>query len=87
MTIKDICFRSRAIHSSAPAERAAIVAVAADKVAFRGLFLTADLATRIARVGHRAGDASDADARVAERQESCALGPLDWFRGRRLGDA
>jgi len=65
---------------AAPAERAAIAAVAAeDNVAFRGLFLTADLATRIARVGHRAGDASDADARVAERQESYALGPLDWF--------
>jgi hypothetical protein len=47
-------------------------------VAFRGLFLTADLATRIARVGHRAGDASDADATVAARQESYALGPMDW---------
>jgi uncharacterized protein len=62
-----------------PAERAAIAAVAAeDKVAFRGLFLTADLATRIARVGHRAGDASDADATVAARQEQYALGPMDW---------
>jgi hypothetical protein len=65
---------------AAPAERAAIAAVGAEnKVTFRGLFLTADLATRIARVGHRAGDASDADARVAERQESYPLGPMDWF--------
>jgi aminoglycoside phosphotransferase family enzyme/predicted kinase len=65
---------------AAPAERAAIAAVGAEnKVTFRGLFLAADLATRIARVGHRSGDASDADARVAERQESYALGPLDWF--------
>ncbi len=64
---------------AAPAERAAIAAVAAEhKVAFQGLFLTADLATRIARVGHRAGDASDADASVAEQQESYALGPLEW---------
>jgi aminoglycoside phosphotransferase family enzyme/predicted kinase len=64
---------------AAPAERAAVAAVAsATDVAFRGLFLTADLATRIARVGNRAGDASDADTAVAERQESYALGPMDW---------
>jgi hypothetical protein len=36
------------------------------------------MATRIARVGRRAGDASDADARIAERQESYALGAMDW---------
>ena len=64
---------------AAPAERAAMATVAAaSKVAFRGLFLTADLATRIARIGHRAGDASDADAMIAARQESYALGPMDW---------
>jgi uncharacterized protein len=64
---------------AAPAERAAIAAVATTaNVAFRGLFLTADLATRIARVGHRAGDASDADASVATRQEGYAFGPMDW---------
>ena len=34
-------------------------------VPFRGLFLTADLATRVARVGTRERDASDADAAVA----------------------
>lgn len=45
---------------------------------FRGLFLTADLATRIARIGSRARDASDADRSVAERQENYDLGPLDW---------
>jgi uncharacterized protein len=65
---------------AAPAERAAIAAVGAEnKVAFRGLFLTADLTTRIARVGHRTGDASDADAMIAERQEGYELGPMDWF--------
>jgi uncharacterized protein len=60
-------------------ERAAVAAVAsATNVAFRGLFLTTDLATRIARVGHRAGEASDADAMVAAQQEGYALGPMAW---------
>jgi aminoglycoside phosphotransferase family enzyme/predicted kinase len=64
---------------STPAERAAISAVAlAGRVAWQALFLTADLATRIARVGHRAGDASDADAAIARQQESYALGSMDW---------
>ena len=47
---------------------------------FHGLFLTADLATRIARVGSRSHDASDADAAVAHRQESYDLGMIDWAR-------
>ena len=60
-------------------ERAAIAAVAARRGgAFRGLFLTADLATRIARVGGRAGDASDADAAVARQQQSFALRAIEW---------
>ena len=64
---------------AAPAERVAIAAIATqNNVAFRGLFLTTDLATRIARIGRRAGDASDADVKVAERQESYALGLIDW---------
>jgi aminoglycoside phosphotransferase family enzyme/predicted kinase len=64
---------------SAPAERAAMVGVAlASNVAWQALFLTADLATRIARVGLRAGDASDADAAIARQQESYALGSMDW---------
>jgi predicted kinase len=49
-------------------------------VSFRGIFLTADLATRRARVGSRHGDASDADAAVVERQEQYDLGALDWAR-------
>ena len=60
-----------------PAERAAI-AKAADGAAFHGLFLTADLQTRLARVSTRAGDASDADAAVARRQEKFDLGRMDW---------
>ena len=58
-------------------ERAAIVK-AGDGVAFHGLFLTADLATRLSRVGGRKGDASDADAAVARRQEQYDLGDLQW---------
>jgi aminoglycoside phosphotransferase family enzyme/predicted kinase len=46
--------------------------------AFHGLFLTAGLATRIARVGGRRNDASDADAAVARAQEDYALGTLNW---------
>jgi hypothetical protein len=58
-------------------ERAAIAQAAAGK-AFHGLFLTADLATRLARVGGRKGDASDADAAVARRQEQYDLGAMQW---------
>jgi aminoglycoside phosphotransferase family enzyme/predicted kinase len=49
-------------------------------VLFRGLFLEADLATRIARVGGRSRDASDADAAVARAQESYDLGAVGWTR-------
>jgi aminoglycoside phosphotransferase family enzyme/predicted kinase len=45
---------------------------------FQGLFLTADLATRVARVSGRQGDSSDADARIARAQEQYDLGALDW---------
>jgi aminoglycoside phosphotransferase family enzyme/predicted kinase len=47
-------------------------------VTFHGLFLVADLATRMARVGARQGDASDADSGVARAQEQYALGHNDW---------
>ena len=47
-------------------------------VRFWGLFLTADLKTRLARVGTRSRDASDADAAVVRIQEDYELGPLDW---------
>ena len=46
--------------------------------AFHGLFLTADLATRMARVGARVHDASDADAKIAQSQESYDLGRIGW---------
>jgi aminoglycoside phosphotransferase family enzyme/predicted kinase len=66
---------------AAPQERADIAAAAqAAGASLRGLFLTADLETRIARVGSRVGDASEADANVARRQEDYDLGALDWTR-------
>ncbi len=60
-----------------PDERSAI-AQAAGTAPFHGLFLTADLATRVARVGSRSGDVSDADAAVARAQQHYDLGALDW---------
>jgi predicted kinase len=62
-----------------PHEREPLAAAAKSaNVPLRGLFLTADLATRIGRVGGRSHDASDADAAVARAQENYDLGPLDW---------
>ena len=64
-----------------PQERAVMErSASALGVPFHGLFLDADLATRVARVGARSGDASDADAAVARAQESYDLGALDWAR-------
>jgi predicted kinase len=62
-----------------PDERAAIASIAHEmRVPFHGLYLTAALATRLARVGDRIHDASDADAAVARQQEDYDLGRLDW---------
>jgi aminoglycoside phosphotransferase family enzyme/predicted kinase len=62
-----------------PRERDAIAAAAKSaNMRFEGLFLTVNLATRIARVGARAHDASDADETVARAQEHYELGALDW---------
>jgi aminoglycoside phosphotransferase family enzyme/predicted kinase len=46
--------------------------------AFSGLFLTADLGTRMARIERRQGDASDATREVAVMQETFATGHVDW---------
>jgi aminoglycoside phosphotransferase family enzyme/predicted kinase len=62
-------------------ERDAIARIAQDAMPgtrFHGLFLTADLDVRVARVGTRTGDASDADAAIARAQEQYDLGELDW---------
>jgi predicted kinase len=59
-----------------PAERAQLAQTAG--TALHGLFLIADLATRMARVGGRELDASDADAAVARAQEQYDLGTIGW---------
>jgi hypothetical protein len=60
-------------------ERAQIAELAAKLgVGFVGLFLTADLATRLARIERRKDDASDATRSVALKQEAAALGVVDW---------
>jgi predicted kinase len=62
-----------------PNERATVTEVArTNKLDFHGLFLTVDMATRIARVGSRVNDASDAGAEIARKQEDYDLGNLDW---------
>ncbi len=62
-----------------PQERAAVAEAAkAANFPLRGLFLTADIETRVSRVGGRARDASDADPTVARAQERYEVGPLDW---------
>ena len=59
------------------AERAQIAQAAGDG-SLHGLFLTAPLTTRIARVGLRTGDASDANADIARQQERYDLGAMAW---------
>ena len=62
-------------------ERAAIERAAAAAAAdFHGLFLVADLPTRLTRIGARGPDASDADAAVARRQEEFDLNSLTWAK-------
>ena len=64
-----------------PEERAAIAEAAKSaRLPLQGLFLTADTATRLSRVGGRVRDASDADSAVAQAQERYELGHLDWAR-------
>ena len=60
-------------------ERASIPVIAGRRnAAFCGLFLTADLATRMGRIERRYGDASDATREVAAMQETFATGQMDW---------
>jgi aminoglycoside phosphotransferase family enzyme/predicted kinase len=62
-------------------ERNAIAAAARQsRVRFRGVFLTANLDVRLARVATRTHDASDADAKVAREQESYDRGVIDWSK-------
>jgi predicted kinase len=62
-----------------PQERGAIAEAAkSGNFSLRKLFLTANIETRMGRVGARAHDASDADTAVAQAQERYDVGPLDW---------
>jgi aminoglycoside phosphotransferase family enzyme/predicted kinase len=62
-----------------PEERDALRGLArVGGITFHGLFLAADLATRVARVGSRGADASDADRTVVHAQERYVLGHSDW---------
>ena len=61
-------------------ERAALESAVAAGVEFHGLFLVADLATRVERVSARTGDASDADAELARKQEEFVTGQVTWSR-------
>jgi uncharacterized protein len=62
-----------------PAERAALAAMAQSTgIRLHGLFLTAPLEIRLARVGGRSRDASDADREVAQAQEAYDTGQRDW---------
>ncbi|MEA2907471.1 MAG: uncharacterized protein QOI12_4858 [Alphaproteobacteria bacterium] len=64
-----------------PQERVALErSAAALGVPFHGLFLDAPLATRVARVGARSRDASDAGEEIVLAQERYDLGDLRWTR-------
>jgi hypothetical protein len=62
-----------------PGERTALAATSkAAQLPLQGLFLTANLQARLARVDTRRSDASDATQDVARAQENYGLGALDW---------
>lgn len=68
-------------------ERYEIEAVTAEtNTRFRGLFLAADLQTRLSRVSRRLNDASDADAAVVERQEQRVSKSVGWASINAAGD-
>jgi predicted kinase len=49
------------------------------RIPFAGLFLVADLATRMNRVGRRERDASDATPEIAGLQDKYDTGAIDWI--------
>ena len=59
-------------------ERASFDRAAPRTVPRDGLFLSADLAVRVARIGQRRDDASDATAAIATLQENMLLGRVEW---------
>ena len=69
-----------AVHARAAERRAIEDVAAAHGAPFHGLWLDAPEAVRIERVSGRGRDASDADAGIARRQSSFALGDIGWSR-------
>ncbi len=62
-------------------ERTALAALAEELcVPFHGVWLQAPLDVRLARVGTRTGDASDATTTVVHQQDTREVGPLAWPR-------
>lgn len=71
-----------------PEERAAFAGAAKNADApFIGFWLEAPLALRQQRIQGRSGDASDADAGVAQAQEDLETGDITWRRVATGGDA
>lgn len=69
-------------------ERDSVERIASEKsVSFLGMFLHADLETRVQRVERRKGDASDADANVVMAQESYRIDAKGWTSIDSAGDA
>ncbi|MBL8225816.1 MAG: AAA family ATPase [Chromatiales bacterium] len=69
-----------AVYARPPQRRAIAAVAAAAGVPFTGLWLDLPLEVRLARIGNRHGDASDADASVARQQQAYDCGPMDWAR-------
>lgn len=65
---------------NAEARRKVESAARSTESVFVGIFLIADLESRIARIKHRDPDASDADMKLAMEQEGYQLGELTWTR-------
>lgn len=69
-----------AVFAKAQERTAAETAAAALGVGFHGLFLIADLKTRLDRVGARERDASDADRSVVLKQQERSIEAVTWIR-------
>ena len=62
-----------------PSERAEIEVIAREtRATFQGVFLVADLDTRLQRIGSRGPDASDATAAIARQQDEFNVGHMGW---------
>ncbi len=68
-----------AVYAKSHERRAAALLAAELAIPFIGLWLEAPLATRLARIGRRSGDASDADVAIAARQSAEKLAEPGWM--------